>query len=52
MIERNKEEKNFTSLHEEKKILAEYSENKYDGLLLLTSGNTELFVCDVLGLEQ
>ena len=45
-------DKGIDALHEEKKILAEYSENKYDGLLLLTSGNTELFVCDVLGLEQ
>ena len=44
-------DKGIDALHEEKKILAEYSENKYDGLPLLTSGNTELFVCDVLRLE-
>lgn len=36
---------------EEQRILNQYAEFKYKGCLILESGNTELFISDVLGLD-
>jgi len=40
------------ALEEETRILRQYKEYKYQGPALLSSGNTELFIIDILGLDN